>query len=149
MKKIILLIIIFSLSSCGYSSVYKKTNIDEIKISIQSMEGDKDLNNLLRTKLKKYSSNNSKNNYILNINSNFIKSVTSKDKTGRATNVQLVARVEFNVSFSEKEKNFIYEENINIENSSDAYEQRNYENSIKNSFTNTIINKLILQLNTF
>ena len=50
---------------------------------------------------------------------------------------------------SEKEKNFIYEENINIENSSDAYEQRNYENSIKNSFTNTIINKLILQLNTF
>ena len=149
MKKIILLIIIFSLSSCGYSSVYKKTNIDEIKISIQSMEGDKDLNNLLRTKLKKYSSNNSKNNYILNINSNFIKSVTSKDKTGRATNVQLVARVEFNVSFSEKEKNFIYEENINIENSSDAYEQRNYENSIKNTFTNTIINKLILQLNTF
>ena len=123
MKKILLIIIIFALSGCGYSAVYKKINNEEIKLSIQSMSGDKYINNLLRTKLKNYSSNKSNKDYILNINSQFIKSITSKDKTGRATNVQLILRIEFDVLFDKKQENYIFEENLNIENSSNAYEQ--------------------------
>ena len=148
MKKILLILIIFALSGCGYSAVYKKINNEEIKLSIQSMSGDKYINNLLRTKLKNYSSNKSNKDYILNINSQFIKSITSKDKTGRATNVQLILRIEFDVLFDKKQENFIFEENLNIENSSNAYEQKNYENIIKNNFINTIINEFMLQLNT-
>ncbi len=148
MKKIFLLITIFILSGCGYSSVYKEINKEEIKISIKSLNGDQILNNLLRTKLKNFTSSNSNKNYILNINSVFIRSVTSKDKTGRATNVQLIARIEFDISLNEIQKNLIYEEKINIENSSNSYEQKNYEKSIKNSFVNSIVNKLILQLTT-
>ncbi len=148
MKKILLILIIFALSGCGYSAVYKKINNEEIKLSIQSMSGDKYINNLLRTKLKNYSSNKSNKDYILNINSQFIKSITSKDKTGRATNVQLILRIEFDVLFDKKQENFIFEENLNIENSSNAYQQKNYENIIKNNFINTIINEFMLQLNT-
>ncbi len=148
MKKILLIIIIFALSGCGYNAVYKKTNNEEIKLSIKSMSGDKYINNLLRTKLKNYSSNKSNKDYILNINSQFIKSITSKDKTGRATNVQLILRIEFDVLFDKKQENYIFEENLNIENSSNAYEQKNYENIIKNNFINTIINEFMLQLDT-
>ena len=148
MKKILLIIIIFALNGCGYSAVYKKINNEEIKLSIQSMSGDKYINNLLRTKLKNYSSNKSNKVYILNINSQFIKSITSKDKTGRATNVQLILRIEFDVLFDKKQENFIFEKNLNIKNSSNAYQQKNYENIIKNNFINTIINEFMLQLNT-
>ena len=50
--------------------LYTKTNNEEIKLSIKSMSGDKYINNLLRTKLKNYSSNKSNKDYILNINHN-------------------------------------------------------------------------------
>ena len=57
-------------------------------------------------------------------------------------------RIEFDVLFDKKQENYIFEENLNIENSSNAYEQKNYENIIKNNFINTIINEFMLQLDT-
>ncbi len=146
MKKLYLLLCIILISSCGYNPVYKNITKDEFKITIQKMEGDKNINNLLRTQIKRYSNENSTKNFILNINSIYTKSTTSKDKTGRATDIQINLKTEFEILINNKNKKIHFEESINVENSTDSYAQRTYENEINNNFINSITNKLLIQL---
>ena len=54
---------------------------------------------------------------------------------------------QFKVIFDDKSQTYIFEESINIDNISDKYEQNNYENTIKNNFVNTVVEKLIIKLN--
>ena len=58
-KKIIsLLVLLISISHCGFSPLYsKKTNIN-FSISSIKFEGDRTINNFLKTNLKQYQNNN-------------------------------------------------------------------------------------------
>ena len=146
MKNFILIILIIFLTSCGYSAVYKQQEKSDIQITLEASRGNNTINNLIKTKIKKYNSKSVKNNFNISVNSNFTKTVLSRDATGKASDFKLNLIVEFTVRFEDNIKYFIFEENLNIENSSDTYEQNNYENSIKNNFVNSIIEKLILKL---
>ena len=146
MKKLILIFLIFFLASCGYTAVYKNQKELSFKISIENLSGDKSINKILKEKLRRYSYTDSSQIYLLNINSNFSKTVLSKNKTGRATNVNLAVNIQFNVKIEDDILNYSFQEKLNIENSSDIYEQGNYENSIKENFVSTIVEKLILEL---
>ncbi len=146
MKKLIPIFLIFFLASCGYTAVYKNQKEPSFKISIENLNGDKSINKILKEKIKRYSSTDSSLVYLLNINSNFSKTVLSKNKTGRATNVNLAVNIQFNVRIEDDILNYSFQEKLNIENSSDIYEQGNYENSIKENFVSTIVEKLILEL---
>ena len=146
MKNFILIISIIFLTSCGYSAVYKQQEKSDIQITLEATSGNNTINNLIKSKIKKYNSNSVKNNFNISVNSNFTKTVLSRDTTGKASDFKLNLIVEFTVRFEDNIKYFIFEENLNIENSSDTYEQNNYENSIKNNFVNSIIEKLILKL---
>ncbi len=130
------------LSHCGYTAVYKGIEKQDIRISITSMQGDTQLNNLVKNQLAKYSKNDSDKIYNLIINTEYEKITISKDKTGKATNLNLSATVNFKINFNQKNYNLTFNESLNIENSSDSYEQRNYENIIKNNFIQSIVNKL-------
>ena len=146
MKKLIPIFLIFFLASCGYTAVYKNQKELSFKISIENLSGDKSINKILKEKLRRYSYTDSSQIYLLNINSNFSKTVLSKNKTGRATNVNLAVNIQFNVKIEDDILNYSFQEKLNIENSSDIYEQGNYENSIKENFVSTIVEKLILEL---
>ena len=76
----------------------------------------------------------------------FNKDVLSKDKTGRATDLKLSTSANFIVNYRDQIKEFSFEENLIIDNSSDFYEQSNYENNIKKNFVNTIVDKFIIKL---
>ena len=134
------------LSHCGYTAVYKGIENQDIKISITSMRGDNQLNNLVKTQLAKYSKNDSDKVYNVVVDTKHEKIIISKDKTGRATNLQLTTNINFKVNFNQKNYNFSFNESLNIENSSDSYEQRKYENIIKNNFIQSIVKKLIVRL---
>ena len=145
MKKFLSILLIFFLTSCGYTAVYKNQKIPNFKISIENINGDKTINKLIEKKLKRFSSADGLI-YLIDINSNFTRTVLSKNKTGRATNVNLSTNVQFNVKLKDKVKKFSFQENLNIENSSDIYEQNEYENSIKDNFVSTIVEKLVQEL---
>ena len=147
MKKILPILLIFFLTSCGYTSIYKSQKIPNFRISIENINGDKTINRLIQKKLKRYSSGDNLI-YLIDVNSNFSRTVLSKNKTGRATNVNLSTTVQFSVKLNDKVKKFSFKEKLNIENSSDIYEQNNYENSIKDNFVSTIIGKLVQELST-
>ena len=148
MKKLFLIFTIIFLTSCGYTAVYKNQDKPNYKINIENISGNKIINNKIKNKFKKYSSINSDKIYFINIKTDFAKTVLSKNKTGRTTNVKLSTNIIFNVKHGNKVKNYSFQESLNIKNSTDLYEQNNYENSIINNFVNKKNEKLILQLNT-
>lgn len=149
MKKNLILIILFIfLSSCGYTALYKGGAIQDLRIVIINMEGDMGINNLIRTKLKPYSEKESLNIYKVNINSEYNKLILSKDSTGKAIDLQLSLKTNFTVNYNNKTKIFILEEQINIKNESNSFEQKKYENVIRNNFASSIKEKLILKLVT-
>lgn len=146
MKNYLLILIFIFVSNCGYTTVYKNQKTIDFKISIQEMKGDKSINNLVKSKLSKFSSTDSENIYKIEVNSIYSKSVLSRDITGKASDLKLSTRIEFNVIQNKKKQKFSFEENLNIENLSDSYEQNKYENIIKNNFVTTIVEELIIKL---
>ena len=147
MKNLIILLICLFLLQCGYKAIYNQENLSNIKITIKEMKGDTTLNNLINSKLKRYSSTETEKIFTIDVNTSITKSILSKDTAGKATKLKLSAIMNFKVLFDKKNLNYTFEESINIDNLSDKYEQNNYENTIKNNFVNTVIDKLIVKLN--
>ncbi len=147
MKNLILLFLFLFLLQCGYKTIYNKENLSNIKITVGEMKGDTSLNNLINSKLKRYSSTETEKIYTIDVDTSVSKSILSKDAAGKATKLQLSAKMNFKVIFDKKSQTYIFEESINIDNLSDKYEQNNYENTIKNNFVNTVVEKLIIKLN--
>ncbi len=146
MKNYLLILIFIFVSNCGYTAVYKNQETVNFKITLQEMEGDKSINNLVKSKLSRFSNNESENLYKIKINSIYSKSVLSRDATGKASNLKLSTLIEFSINQNEKKQKFSFEENLNIENLSDSYEQNKYEDIVKNNLVTTIVEELIIKL---
>ena len=146
MKNIILILYLFFLNSCGYTSVYKNQKSQDFQINIFEMTGDNEINNLIKNDLKFYSNRNSNIKYNISINSNYQKVIVSKNSAGVATDYKLIA--ETVISFDKEGINNIlnFNENINIKSNSNSYEQNNYEKSIKKNFASSISNKFIIKI---
>jgi ABC-type uncharacterized transport system auxiliary subunit len=148
MKKIII-IFIFLLYGCGYSSVYKNQENKDILITIVDMQGDNILNNSLKNQLTIASNKESKNIFNISLITDYEKTIVSKDTTGIATDYKLQTTVNFIVTKNEIKKKFILSESLDIKNEGENFEQTSYENSIKRNFAISIKDKLIPYLLTF
>lgn len=147
-KNLFLIIIFIFLTHCGYTAVYKKDTDSEIKISLAKMEGNKEFNNKMNSKLRRYYNNESKNIFFVNINSRFNKETITKDTTGKATNYEIAVVSNFQINYKNQNYNISFKESIRIKNMDDAFEQRKYENIIINNFASSIHEKLLLKLKT-
>tara|TARA_B100000902_G_scaffold387235_1_gene431022 strand:- start:1580 stop:2032 length:453 start_codon:yes stop_codon:yes gene_type:complete len=146
MKKISLLILILFLSNCGYTPIYNTDNKIKIKINILSTEGNKKLNNLLISDIKKISRNDFEKEFNIKVNTKYIKSITAKDSKGIASNYQLKVVAIFEIVKQNESEFLSFEEKIDIKNNSNLFEQKKYENSIKITFAKSIVDKLIEKL---
>ena len=146
MKKITLFILIFFISSCGYTPIYNSDNKTKIKINILRTQGNKDINNLLISDIKKLSRNDFEKEFDIKINTNFNKLITAKDSKGVASNYELKVVTKFEIVKPNESKLFSFEEKIDIINNSNLFEQKKYEDNIKVTFAKSIINKLIEKL---
>jgi outer membrane lipopolysaccharide assembly protein LptE/RlpB len=146
MKKVISVLLLLFLSGCGYSAIYKNDKPNNLILIINSMQGEKEINNLIKNQLELYSSKNSSKKFNINLNSDFIKTIISKNANGTIANYELYLKVEFEIEFEGKEELFSFQERFKIKNISDSFEQKNYENIIKNNFASSIRKKLILKL---
>ena len=146
MKNLILILLLFLLNSCGYTSIYKNQKSQDLQINIIETTGDKEINNLIKNELKFYSNRNSNIKYNISINSNYQKIIVSKNSAGVATDYKLIA--ETVISFDKEGRNNIlnFNENINIKSNSNSYEQNNYEKNIKKNFASSISNKFIIKI---
>ena len=149
MKKIksIYIIAIFLLFiSCGYSPLYKDLTNVNFSISLNEINGNRTINNLIISKLNTYKSNVTGKVYDIDINSKYTKDIIAKDTTGAATEYKLTVSASFKVGSSDYEQEFLFKESFNMKSITDKLEEQDYEETIKSNLVNTITRKLILQL---
>ncbi len=146
---IIFFSIILFLSNCGYVPRYgmSEKNVN-FNIEILSLNGDRDFNSSIKTKLNRYTNNseNQSNIFKIKTNSKYEKLITSKDSSGAATNYELKITAQFIILKNGKEKEIIMKETFKMKKLDDSFEENQYEKVIKDNFAEIIVDKLILYL---
>ena len=151
------LIIFFSilifLNNCGYTPRYAKNKNVNFTIDIVEFSGDRDFNNFIKSKLKRYSEDDdvNKKNYKIKITTGYDKKISSKDSAGLAKEYELTIDVNFLIiakGTEEKEINeeVTFKENFTMQKMSDSFVEQNYEKIIKENFSDIIIDRLIFYL---
>ena len=145
-KKTFILFLILSLTHCGFSPIYNSNIKSDYEIIISEISGDMYINNLISNNIRSISDINSKNKYNLSIDTNYQKLIISKDSKGSPTEYELSVTCIFTIENNNQIKTITMNEKQNIKNISDIFELKNYENSIKENFGNTIMRKLNLEI---
>ena len=143
-KNIILISLIFFITSCGFTPIYLKNNDVNFSIEEITFTGDRELNNFLKTNLNQYKNNEVNNKIFIKASSNYKKIILSKDATGEVTNYQLEAEVIFLIKPLNKEIK-ITEKKI-MDSMDDKFEEARYERTIKQNFAYSISDKLSSEL---
>jgi len=141
-KKFTIVITLIILTGCGFTPMHSKKNNNNFSIEQINFSGERELNNFLKIGLTRYKSSSDKK-FFIDVESEFLKIILTKDKTGKITNYELIANVTFNI---ESIKKIEFSEKKIIENLDDNFEQTKQERSVKQIFATSIINKLINQL---
>ena len=143
-KKILYISLIFILTNCGFTPIYLKNTNVNFSIEQVTYEGDRDLNNFLKTNLNQYKNQNVDNKITIEVESIYRKIILSKDGKGEVANYQLEAEVIFLVKPSNKKIRIT--EKKTMDSMEDKFEEARYERTIKQNFASSISNKLVSEL---
>ena len=147
LKKILFIILSLNLlNHCDYTPVYSKQNKVNYKIVITSFSGDKDINNLIATNLKRTSNEESDKIINIVINTQYKKNILAKNSAGSITDYQTNVVTTFEVEKDDESESFSVNEKFNFKKMTDKYEEKNYERNIKKNIANIISQKIILRL---
>ena len=145
-----ILITIPFIYSCGFTPKYANYEGINFQIEIGKSTGDRELNNFLKSNLKRYNNKKNEDLEILNLdlNSKFEKNSIAKHTKGEVTKYELKAIVNITLIFENKTREVIFDERFKIDKIDDSVEQNNYILIIKKDFANEIIDKLIFDIRT-
>ena len=148
MKKIsFLLFLIIFIQGCGFTPVYVSNENIDFKIESVTFEGDQELNNYINIGLKKYISKDSSNsNYKISSVSKYSKQAQSKDAKGNIQSFKVESSITFKVTRNNQTFDLTYSEQSDLNNLDDTFELKSYENSIKQNFASSMVEKLLLDL---
>lgn len=148
LKKLsIIFIIPLLFYGCGYTALYTDIKNQNINIKVIESTGDREMNNYLIKNLKKYTGNEGKT-YSISFDTEYSILDNSKNLEGSISSNKLLTITKFTVKENGLSKIITIKEDIIIKNLNNNFEKKNYEKSIKENFSKSIINKLILQLNS-
>ena len=149
MKKIIFnIFIIFFLSNCGFSPIYLQEKNVNYNVQIGNVEGDRYINSIIVSQLNRNNNDASINKINININTEYKKTINSKNATGAAASYELISITLLDITknnITEKleiTKKFIMDKNDN------SFDQDNYEKTIKETFASSIVEQLRYKLNS-
>jgi hypothetical protein len=142
--KIIFISLIFLLANCGFSPIYVKNTNNNFSIENVIYNGDRELNNFLKTNLNQYKNEGANKKVYIEAISKYEKIILTKNTTGKITNYKLIAEVTFLIKSTDRKINIIEERVINTMD--DKFEEASKEKAIKQSFASSISNKLMSEL---
>ena len=149
-KKLIpIFLIMILLNNCGYTPRYAVNKNINFTIDLIEFTGDREFNNFLKSKLIRYkkNKNSNKKNYKLNLNTEYKKNIKSRDSTGSAEKYELVIIVNAIIQSELIEpKKLIFEEKFIMDKFEDTFEEENYEKTIKENFSDLILDRIIFYL---
>ena len=142
--KIIFISLIFLLASCGFSPIYIKNTNANFSIENVIYNGDKELNNFLKTNLNQYKNEEANKKVDIEAISEYEKIILTKNNAGKVTNYKLIAKVTFLIKSTDR-KIYIIEERV-INTMDDKFEEAKKEKAVKQSFATSISSKLASEL---
>jgi len=147
LKKLFLILILLNvLQGCGYSPMYSANNKLMINIEEINSDGDWELNNYIKSSLRRHSSDNKTEKFKIKLDTIYTKSSIEKDSAGNTTKYLFEIEANVNINSTKINKNFLFKEKFTMENFEDSLVEKNYESSNKNNIANLIVDKLIVQL---
>ena len=149
MMKKILIAIFFTLllNACDYKPIYSLDDKNNFTIMNVSYQGDQEINGLINQKILRFRNTTSEKKYNLNIKSNYIKRPESKDTEGITTRYKLIASVNFEITSKDLSKEIKITKDFSMKNMSNEFDEKLYENNIKDNLSELIVNELIIYLN--
>ena len=147
-KKLTLLLIIASLlSHCGFTPMHSNKKSIDFSIGNISLEGDKVINNYLKSNLKQFQMKDSQKEFNIKSNTKFTNKILTKDKTAKITDYELSSNTVIQIILRNKiVKVITIIEKKNMNSMNDKLEEQKYERVIKQNFASSITNKLITEL---
>ena len=142
----ILIISLFTLVSCGYSSIYSKNEGINFSISSLEMDGNRQINQYIEPRLKKFMSVKKDNDYKVIINTNLNKITLAKDLKGIETDIKLITSLNLTLIKDNKEEKISFSKDFSIKKSNSNYEQNNYERIIVNDLSKLLFDQVIMHL---
>lgn len=146
MRNVILITFLFFIYSCGYTSVYKELQNLDIKINITDMQGDREMNNLIKNEINLSSNKNFTKQFDITMKNDFGKKIIAKNNAGSITDYELFVVSTFTILFNNKTQNVTFTETINVKNKVDTFEQNLYKKTVKRNFASSIREKLIFKI---
>jgi len=117
--------------------------------SVEFTESDKDLANYLKLNLNNYFEKKDGSEYIIDANISYKKTIASKDSTGEIEEYNLSSVAKFIIKSNNFSKTININESFKMENFSDEFQEREYEENIKKNMARSITSKLLFQLSRF
>ncbi len=149
MKNILIFFYIINLillTSCGYKVInnINNTNFEIVEIDA---EGNDKINNRLEKFFSRYQDKeNSSRLFNVQVNSTFIKKVSSKNTAGEDASFSMKISVKLDIFENNQNiKSSIFEKNTNYNNLDSKFELKQYENVLMNS----LIDEILLEINNF
>ena len=145
-RNLILLLILLFINNCGFTPIYNTSEKMDYNIVLIEKEGDNIINNKIISEITRLAKKDSNKIFNIKLTTNYSKSIISKDAKGSATNYEISVSAIFNIEYENTSKEIVINEKQKIKNITDIFEQRNYENTLKNNFALSIVNKLNIEL---
>tara|TARA_Y100001980_G_C14520742_1_gene296012 strand:- start:842 stop:1297 length:456 start_codon:yes stop_codon:yes gene_type:complete len=147
MKKYIYIILIPLLFlSCDYKPIYSKKNNYNFMIEKIDLNGDREINNLIDKKLKKFQNKENEKKFSISAISSYEKISQSKDLSGKTTDYLVIINVFFEIKKENEVKKFTSKEEFLIKNFSNKFDENNLEKIKKENLIDLIISRLVIQL---
>ena len=145
-RNLILLLILLFINNCGFTPIYNTSEKMDYNIILIEKEGDNIINNKIISEITRLAKKDSNKIFNIKLTTNYSKSIISKDAKGSATNYEISVNAIFNIEYKNTSKKIVINEKQKIKKITDIFEQRNYENTLKNNFASSIVNKLNIEL---
>ena len=148
-KRIVTLLLLIFISSCGYNAIYSKKNLvnSDFSISKLSFVGNRDVNLKLKEKLNSQTLIKKNKEFELQIFSIEKKEILAKNISGDPISFKTTIIIEVKVLMENKLKNNLQiVENFNYNNNDNKFNLKTYEKQIRDNLANNATEKLIQKL---
>ena len=145
-KNLTFFLFFFILTNCGFSPIYYGNQNTDFKIEITNLAGDRDINNLIKSNLIRYSNEDKLDVIKVKIYSTYNKKSIAKDTTGKTTDYRIETNFSFEAEINGKLKNININETFDYRNIDDTIELIKYEDTVRQNIANTAVQKFISQV---
>ena len=148
-RRVLTLLLLIFISSCGYDAIYSKKNLvnSDFSISKLSFVGNRDVNLKLKEKLNSQTLIKKNKEFELQIFSIEKKEILAKNISGDPISFKTTIIIEVKILVENKLKNNLQiVEEFNYNNDNNKFDLKKYEKQIRNNLANSAIQKLIQKL---